>query len=975
MASLEELLADEGFKKGSQKQRPRESAAASRAVSMPLRSDREQNHLLPTMKSRFQRARAGSDVLSRGSRSNWSDKGRGRGASKEESLEMEGFETSGSNCSLEDGGFGGRLWNPRSNSVDESRMRGGREIKETKGMIGRYKIIYNNDMNDNQELQRGNIRKFQMQPSFNDGIQCRRDDATESFSSELKLDEVAIHAVVSISTSYVRQFFKDENFRASIGHSCATCLGIDGATEKNKENDTLVANFKEAIQIVENVVKQGLDSKGLKKASLKLTLITGLNSKDMHDGLTSGIPNSYLAACSHLYLSIIYKHQKKDKISARHIFQVFSSSPSQARSNLLPGLWDRLFLPNLSHLRSWYDQEVQFIAQISTTERKMKLLDKMYNDALDKGTHNFAAYYKEWLMEETKAPALPFIHPPSSASYQGISRDSFKSIKSIGSDVVCHSTSSISSQLLVGKRLYQSIFSQSGKMDVVDEMEGRKEEEEESRNYSPKSRIQKHIAEHSQEYHSPFSQELNSSAYLSSIEYLEPVTLETGHTFERVAIKEWFDQSNKTCPVSGPDQECLIVSDSNFVVKHLIDSWKSEHCKNLSLFTPRVARSMIKQDRKSKDESALSVTKNLLMGFIMEEQLKNARHLVALGGLDFLLCRFELGNLEEKVHIVELMLCCIRADGCYRNYLAAKLNSSCILELLHSKQVGARANTVLLLIELLCLKRRTTLSLFLKGFHTEAITSTMHVLLVYLQSSGIEERALAAILLLHFDLMVEPSKCSIYREEAISSIVLALNFCLSDKNIVPNSRKALLMLGGHFSFSGDLLIEIWMLQQAGYFGGCAIASTDDDDKSDENAQDKETTEQKNWLMAVTLALLGNGRRSFLEALCKCLDSCNAELVRSCLTTVAWLSHSLVSLSTAEIQLTAFSALIPRLRRSLENNEQIQDRVLASASLLNFSKIPECRVLLMSFADEIGDLLKELFEVTWTAKQLYATIDG
>ncbi|XP_072956580.1 uncharacterized protein [Typha angustifolia] len=915
MASLEELLADEGFKKRIPKQRPRESAAASKAVSMPLRSDREQNHLLPTMKSRFQKARARSDVLSRGSRSNWSDKGRGRVASKEEPLEMEGFETSGSNCSLEDGGFGGRLWSPRSNSVDELGMRGGREIKETKGMIGASK------------------RKYQKVSDATD----RRDDATESFSSELKLDEVVSHAVISISTSYIRQFFKDENFRASIRHSCATCLGIDGATEKNKENDTLVANFKEAIQIVENVVKQGLDSKGLKKASLKLTEITGLNSKDMHDGLTSGIPNSYLAACSHPYLSIIYKHQKKHKISARHIFQVFSSSPSQARSNLLPGLWDRLFLPNLSHLRSWYDQEVQFIAQISTTERKMNLLDKMYNDALEKGTHNFAAYYKEWLMEETKAPALPFIHPPSSAFYQGISRDSFKSI---GSDVVCHSASSISSQLLVGKRLYQSIFSQSGKMDVADEMEG-----------------------------------TNSSAYLSSIEYLEPVTLETGHTFERVAIKEWFDQSNKTCPVSGPDQECLIVSDSNFVVKHLMDSWKSEHCKNLSLFTPRVARSMIKQDRKSKYESALSVTKNLLMGFTMEEHLRNARHLVALGGLDFLLCRFELGNLEEKVHIVELMLCCIRADGCCRNYLSAKLNSSCILELLHSKQVGARINTVLLLIELLCLKRMTTLSLFLKGFHTEAITSTMHVLLVYLQSSGIEERALAAILLLHFDLMVEPSKCSIYREEAISSICLALNFCLSDKNIVPNSRKALLMLGGHYSFSGNLLIEIWMLQQAGYFGGCAIASTDDDDKSDENAQDKETTEKENWLMAVTLALLGNGRRSFLEALCKCLDSCNAELVRSCLTTVAWLSHSLVSLSTAEIQLTAFSALIPRLRRSLENNEQIQDRVLASASLLNFSKIPECRVPLMSFADEVGDLLKELFEVTWTARQLYATFDG
>jgi hypothetical protein len=33
---------------------------------------------------------------------------------------------------------------------------------------------------------------------------------------------------------------------------------------------------------------------------------------------------------------------------------------------------------------------------------------------------------------------------------------------------------------------------------------------------------------------------------------------------------------------------------------------------------------------------------------------------------------------------------------------------------------------------------------------------------------------------------------------------------------VANTRTALLMLGGHFSFSGDLLAEEWMLKQAGF---------------------------------------------------------------------------------------------------------------------------------------------------------------
>lgn len=34
---------------------------------------------------------------------------------------------------------------------------------------------------------------------------------------------------------------------------------------------------------------------------------------------------------------------------------------------------------------------------------------------------------------------------------------------------------------------------------------------------------------------------------------------------------------------------------------------------------------------------------------------------------------------------------------------------------------------------------------------------------------------------------------------------------------------------------------------------------------------------------------------------------------------------------------------------------------------------ECRVLLMTFAEEIHDPLKDLVEVTWTSKYLYAAI--
>lgn len=187
--------------------------------------------------------------------------------------------------------------------------------------------------------------------------------------------------------------------------------------------------------------------------------------------------------------------------------------------------------------------------------------------------------------------------------------------------------------------------------------------------------------------------------------FKDPVTLETGQTFERAAIREWFDQGNRTCPVTGRELKYLSVPVVNFVLKHLIDAWKSEHYKNLLIFATQVAGNATKQDFKSKDESALYIIEQLLTGFSTEEQMENARHLITLGGLDFLIHRFEQGNLKEKTRVAGLLLCCIKADGCCRSYLALNLKSSCILDLLHSNHFRSRTHAVLLLIELICLER------------------------------------------------------------------------------------------------------------------------------------------------------------------------------------------------------------------------------------------------------------------------------
>jgi len=81
-----------------------------------------------------------------------------------------------------------------------------------------------------------------------------------------------------------------------------------------------------------------------------------------------------------------------------------------------------------------------------------------------------------------------------------------------------------------------------------------------------------------------------------------------------------------------------------------------------------------------------------------------------------------------------------------------------------------------------------------------------------------------------------------------------------------------------------------------------------------------------WLKNLSMALLSNGKKSFLDTVSKCL------------TTVAWLSCALSSQSDVEFQHSAFSALIFGLKESLEKGEQIEYKILASMSLLYFSKI-------------------------------------
>uniref|UniRef100_A0A0E0DHP1 RING-type E3 ubiquitin transferase n=1 Tax=Oryza meridionalis TaxID=40149 RepID=A0A0E0DHP1_9ORYZ len=759
------------------------------------------------------------------------------------------------------------------------------------------------------------------------------------------LDESVLTALISLVAGAVKRFVRDEGFRASLRGGCMSCLG-------GESNHRAVLDLRVIVHTVERAASEGLDDpRDLKRASLRLHDMASLDAKEADAVTAAGVSYQRLAACAHLYMSVISKLQEKDHSSAVHVLEAFCLAPHEARTSLLPALWDRLFRSGLAHLKAWRDRE-SAAAAAASSDTRVKDVERKFVEAVDDGTRALACYYRDWLLGRSQAMSLPVVPAPPSTVLASAPRFSTSTSYDIGSDVACSSGSySPAAKFAVDETpsQYDREIEEEEEAEVDEKTADAESEFHECDCTEPKSYTHSLQTEENELMPDKLANEASerktedersrqpdeSTSYvpisditaidLPTLEFCEgplqsdtdgnqvsifatipsdflcpltrqifnrPVTIETGQTFERHPIVQWFDKGIRVCPITGQELESLSIPDINRVLKRLIDNWKSEHCKTL-----------ISESTCPEEKLTATLVENALSAECeMSEKLEKARHLMAIGGIDFLLHKFHGGREDEKAQAAELLLLCIRAEGSCRNYVAIRICNSSVVQLLHSE--------------------------------------------------------------------VEPHRDSVYREEAAKIITHSLRRCLSEENAIANTRKALLVLGGHFSFSGDLLAEDRMLKQAGFVDGSRVTRAD----SDAAVQDKGGDEYEAWLRDVTAALLGSGRRPFLEALSMCMSSPNHDLAAACLTTAAWLSRSLESIDAADVQLAAFSALIPRLKQCLAGDRsQAQHRVLASVTLYNFSKIPDCRALLMLLADGLRDHLVELAELTWTAGQLIAEL--
>lgn len=317
--------------------------------------------------------------------------------------------------------------------------------------------------------------------------------------------------------------------------------------------------------------------------------------------------------------------------------------------------------------------------------------------------------------------------------------------------------------------------------------------------------------------------------------------------------------------------------------------------------------------------------------------------------------------VEERIAAVGILLRCIEEDGYCRSIVADKAELAPVLESFALVGDVDRFKIIHFLSELVKLNRRTLNERLLHIIKDEGAFSTMHMLLVYLQSALQDQSPVIAGLLLQLDLLVEPRKISVYREEAIDALISCLrNPAFPSAQLL--AAEMILSLQGRFSSSGRPLTRAIVLKHAGmkksYRALMRAEQTAFVSEDSENNLEEEKA-ANDWERKMAYALASHEFGLLFEALADGLKNRNVEIFSACLVSATWLTHMLSLLPDTGIRGAARVCLLKQFVLILKSVRHTDDKALAMLALRSFMHDPE------GFHDlnhHIKDILKALREL-------------
>ncbi|KAK1295751.1 putative E3 ubiquitin-protein ligase LIN-1 [Acorus calamus] len=648
---------------------------------------------------------------------------------------------------------------------------------------------------------------------------------------------------------------------------------------------------------------------------------------------TAGVPNSYLSVWAHLHLAYLYRLRNDSSTSTLHAIEMFLVDPFFARIDFAPKLWEALFLPHMGSI-------------VGSKSSNPFELRSLHNESEEEASPSRISL-------PTSEKLTPRTRPPK--------------------DFVCPITGQL---------------------------------------------------------------------------FIDPVTLETGQTYERRAIHEWLKRGNTTCPITRQPLSSTVLPKTNYVLKRLITSWREQYPDLAQDFsyseTPRTSVSpissrglpfqptldnkdeVVKGDRIkrfTRPAVSTSPTKDLqeceaavlniarvwkdskdgpgihaylakptnvnglveiLSASINRDVLRASVYIISDliyadesvaetltsvdSDLDCLAALLKNGLSEAAVLIYQMKLTYAQLSGHelvpslvqviinkgeelddFRLVIEPKDSAIALLEVMllggdeRSRSLNAlsvvAANGVPALIK--CLDR------------TDGRLSVM---------APMEQQPAIANLLLQLDLLVEPRKMSIYREEAIEALIEALR-----KKEFPVSQimalEVLASLSGHLTAEGKPSIEAWLLKTAGLDQSYNAMMKEDRMQSTENesieTMEEEQKAVRDWEKRVSFILCNHDNGSIFKALEECLKSNSLGVAKSCLVVATWLVYMLTILPDTGVRVAACQSLLNQFMNVLQSSKNLEERVLAALALKGFISDPDALQGMGLYAKSICKSLRKL----------------
>ncbi|KAI3495845.1 hypothetical protein L1887_38191 [Cichorium endivia] len=316
--------------------------------------------------------------------------------------------------------------------------------------------------------------------------------------------------------------------------------------------------------------------------------------------------------------------------------------------------------------------------------------------------------------------------------------------------------------------------------------------------------------------------------------------------------------------------------------------------------------------------------------------------------------------MEERITAIRILLRCMQEDGKCRNVIADKAELAPVLESFVESNNGDRFEIIQFLSELVKLNRRTFNNQVLHIIKDEGSFSTMHTLLIYLQAAATDQAPVIAGLLLQLDLLAEPRKMSIYREEAIDILISCLKNSDSPAAQIA-AAETILTLQGRFSSSGKPLVRTYLLKHAG-LDKTYRSTMRKEQLSAISGELLETTDEEKaaqeWEQKMAFVLTSHEFGLIFEALSEGLKSRYAEVCSASFVGATWLVHMLKVLPDTGIQGAARICLLNRFVSIFKSAKDSEDKALSMLALSSFIRDPDG---LRDITTHMKDILKGLRE--------------